>query len=60
MDIFVSVAVCTYNRPASLRESLNAILNQTFNNYELILKWNRSLRFSLAVCTLKDKFKNEL
>ena len=31
-----------------------------FSNYEIILKWNRSLRFSLAVCTLKDKFKNEL
>ncbi len=31
-----------------------------FDNYELILKWNRSLRFALAVCTLKDKFKNEI
>ena len=31
-----------------------------YDNYEVILKWNRSLRFSLAVCTLKDKFKNEL
>ncbi len=31
-----------------------------FNNYELILKWNRSLRFALAVCTLKEKFENEL
>ena len=31
-----------------------------FGNYEVILKWNRSLRFGLAVCTLKDKFKNEL
>ena len=31
-----------------------------FENYELILKWNRSLRFGLAVCTLKDKFKNVL
>ena len=31
-----------------------------FNNYELILKWNRSLRFALAVCTLKDKIKNEI
>ena len=31
-----------------------------FKNYELILKWNRSLRFGIAVCTLKDKFKNEL
>ena len=31
-----------------------------FQNYEIILKWNRSLRFSLAVCTLKNKFTNEL
>jgi len=31
-----------------------------FDNYEIILQWNRSLRFSLAVCTLKDKFINEL
>ena len=31
----------------------------TFDNYELILKWNRSLRFALAVCTLKDKISNE-
>ncbi len=31
-----------------------------FDNYELILKWNRSLRFALAVCTLKDNFKNVL
>jgi len=31
-----------------------------FDNYKLILKWNRSLRFALAVCTLKDKFNNEL
>ena len=31
-----------------------------FSNYELILKWNRSLRFALAVCTLKDNIKNEL
>ena len=31
-----------------------------FNNYEIILKWNRSLRFALAVCTLKDKIKNDI
>ena len=31
-----------------------------FENYEKILQWNRSLRFGLAVCTLKDKFKNVL
>ena len=31
-----------------------------FENYEIILKWNRSLRFALAVCTLKEKIKDEL
>ena len=31
-----------------------------FENYEKILQWNRSLRFALAVCTLKNKFENEL
>jgi len=31
-----------------------------FANYELILKWNRSLRFALAVCTLKNEFENAL
>ena len=31
-----------------------------FDNYEIILKWNRSLRFALAVCTLKDNFENVL
>ncbi len=31
-----------------------------FDNYEIILKWNRSLRFALAVCTLKNRFKNEI
>ena len=30
------------------------------SNYELVLKWNRSLRFALAVCTLKEKISNEL
>ena len=31
-----------------------------FDNYERILSWNRSLRFALAVCTLKESFKNEI
>lgn len=31
-----------------------------FENFEIILKWNRSLRFALAVCTLKNKFENEI
>ena len=31
-----------------------------FENYEKILKWNRSLRFALAVCVLKERFENEI
>ena len=31
-----------------------------FENYEKILNWNRSLRFALAVCTLKERFNNEI
>ncbi|MDB9819653.1 lytic murein transglycosylase [Candidatus Pelagibacter sp.] len=31
-----------------------------FENYEKILQWNRSLRFGLAVCTLKEKIENAL
>jgi membrane-bound lytic murein transglycosylase B len=31
-----------------------------FDNYEKILNWNRSLRFALAVCKLKDNFRNEI
>ena len=27
-----------------------------FNNYEKVLTWNRSLRFTIAVCKLKMKF----
>ena len=28
-----------------------------FNNYEKILKWNRSLRFGISVCTLANMIK---
>jgi membrane-bound lytic murein transglycosylase B len=31
-----------------------------YSNYEKILNWNRSLRFALAVCTLKNNFKNDI
>jgi len=30
-----------------------------FDNYEKILKWNRSLRFGISVCTLANMIKNE-
>ena len=29
-----------------------------FQNYEKILKWNRSLRFAISVCTLANKIKS--
>jgi len=31
-----------------------------FQNYEKILKWNRSLRFGISVCTLANMIKNEI
>jgi len=31
-----------------------------FSNYETILKWNRSLRFGLSVCTLSKMIKDEI
>lgn len=31
-----------------------------FSNYEKILKWNRSLRFGITVCTLANNIKNEI
>jgi len=31
-----------------------------FRNYEKILKWNRSLRFGVTVCTLTNMIRNEI
>ena len=31
-----------------------------FGNYEKILKWNRSLRFALSVCSLANMIRNEI
>ena len=31
-----------------------------FDNYEIILQWNRSLRFALAVCTLKKEINDKI
>ena len=39
---------------------LNSPKYLTTENYEKILKWNRSLRFALSVCTLKNMIKNEI
>ena len=39
---------------------LNSPKYLVFQNYEKILKWNRSLRFALSVCTLAKAIKNEI
>ena len=36
---------------------LNTPIFLVFNNYEKILKWNRSLRFGISVCTLANMIK---
>ncbi len=60
LDENLSVAIITPDRDIIPdAETLNPAYI-VFDNYEIILKWNRSLRFALAVCTLKDKIKNEI
>tara|TARA_B100000029_G_scaffold267004_1_gene262829 strand:- start:8169 stop:9167 length:999 start_codon:yes stop_codon:yes gene_type:complete len=54
------VAIITPDKEIVENSNLFSPAYVIYNNYEIILKWNRSLRFALAVCTLKDKFKDEL
>ena len=54
------VAIITPDKEIVENSNLYSPAYLIYDNYEIILKWNRSLRFALAVCTLKDKFANEL
>ena len=54
------VAIITPDKEIVENSNIYSPAYLIYNNYEIILKWNRSLRFALAVCTLKDKFINEL
>ena len=54
------VAIITPDKEIVENSNLLSPAYLIYNNYEIILNWNRSLRFALAVCTLKDKFDNEL
>tara|TARA_Y100001970_G_scaffold290740_1_gene425546 strand:+ start:974 stop:1972 length:999 start_codon:yes stop_codon:yes gene_type:complete len=54
------VAIITPDKEIVENSNLFSPAYVIYENYEIILKWNRSLRFALAVCTLKDKFINEL
>jgi len=60
IDENLSTGIITPDREIVENSKLLEPAYLIFDNYELILKWNRSLRFALAVCTLKEKFKNEL
>ena len=60
IDDDLKVAIITPDKDIVPESSLLRPAYIVFENYEIILKWNRSLRFALAVCTLKDKIKNEL
>ena len=45
---------------AVLEGNINSPAFLVFDNYEKILKWNRSLRFGITVCTLANMIKNEI
>ena len=59
-DENLKIAIVTPDADIVANAKTNEPAYIVFQNYELILKWNRSLRFGLAVCTLKEKFENEL
>ena len=61
MDKYDNLKAAIVTPDAEIVENANKLKPAyiIFNNYKLILKWNRSLRFSLAVCTLKNSFENE-
>ena len=61
LDKFDNLEAAIVTPDAEIVENANKLKPAyiIFNNYKLILKWNRSLRFSLAVCTLKNSFENE-
>tara|TARA_Y100000741_G_scaffold345611_1_gene311210 strand:+ start:860 stop:1855 length:996 start_codon:yes stop_codon:yes gene_type:complete len=62
LDKYINLNAAIITPDAEIVENPNKLSPAfiVFKNYNLILKWNRSLRFALAVCTLKEKFKNDL
>ena len=62
LDIYNNLNAAIITPDAEIVENPNKLSPAfiIFDNYKLILKWNRSLRFALAVCTLKEKFSNAL
>ena len=60
IDDHVKVAVITPDSDIVKNNNKLKPAYLVFSNYDRVLKWNRSLRFAIAVCTLKNKFENEL
>ena len=60
IDDNIKVAVITPDSDIVINNDKLKPAYLTFSNYDRVLKWNRSLRFAIAVCTLKNKFENEL
>ena len=60
IDDHVKVAVITPDSDIVKNNNKFRPAYLVFPNYDRVLKWNRSLRFAIAVCTLKNKFENEL
>ncbi len=60
LDKNLKVAIITPDKDIVPDSEILSPAFLVFENYEIILKWNRSLRFALAVCTLRDEFKNDL
>ena len=58
IDVLAEIIIPDVNRIPGAKKISPAYI--IFENYEKILNWNRSLRFALAVCTLKENFKNEI
>ena len=60
IDINLEAAIITPDIDIIPGASTHTPAYLVFSNYEKVLNWDRSLRFSLAVCTLKHNFNNEI
>lgn len=49
-NVRISIITCCYNAAQYLEEAINSILNQSFQNFELILIDDASLDNTLAIC----------
>ena len=60
IDVNLEAAIITPDKDIIPGSNTYTPAYLVYSNYEKVLNWNRSLRFALAVCTLKNHFKNEI